>query len=110
VVKFIVDAQLPPALCVALSPLGVGASHVFDLDLVTGPDRAIWTRAAKDAAAIITKDEDFAQLRRRSVEGPPIVWLRVGNTATSHLVQWLVPLMPQVISAIEAGETLIELR
>ncbi len=58
----------------------------------------------------MTKDEDFAALRRLTKSGPAVVWIRTGNTATRHLIPWLLPSMPQMISAIEAGETLIELR
>ena len=107
---FLVDAQLPPALARALSEQGFDARHVFDIGLLDAPDRAIWKRAIKERAAIVTKDEDFVALRRISKTGPAVVWLRVGNTANSHLIPWLLALMPQVVAAIANGESVLELR
>jgi hypothetical protein len=39
-----------------------------------------------------------------------VVWIRLGNTTKRTLLEWLLPLMPEVVRAIEAGETLIEVR
>jgi len=108
--RFIVDAQLPPALARALERQGFEAVHVFDMSLWSATDTTIWKRAIDEAAVIITKDADFAAFRATKKSGPPVVWLRVGNTANEFLIPWLLPLMPQVVSAIEAGEMLIELR
>ncbi|HEY1706872.1 MAG TPA: DUF5615 family PIN-like protein [Rhizomicrobium sp.] len=107
---FLIDAQLPPALARALTDRGFAARHLYDLRLLGAPDHAIWRRAMKERAAIVTKDEDFALLRRTAKTGPVIVWLRVGNTANTHLIPWLLALMPQVTAAIANGETLLELR
>lgn len=107
---FLIDAQLPPALARALTEQGFAAKHLYDLGLLDAPDHAIWRRAMKERAAIVTKDEDFAALRRTAKSGPVIVWLRVGNTANIHLIPWLLVLMPQVVEAIKNGETLLELR
>ena len=49
--KFVVDAQLPPALARLLREAGCDAFAVREIGL----------REASDAAAIITKDEDFAE-------------------------------------------------
>jgi predicted nuclease of predicted toxin-antitoxin system len=108
--RFIVDAQLPPALARALERQGFGASYVFDMSLWSASDKTIWNRASDEAAVIITKDADFAAFRATRKSGPPVVWLRIGNTANDFLIPWLLPLMPQVVSAIEDGEVLIELR
>jgi predicted nuclease of predicted toxin-antitoxin system len=108
--RFIVDAQLPPALARALTQGGFPATHVFDMGLSDIPDNAIWSLAKREGTAVITKDEDFALFRAARKDGPVVVWLRVGNTANSFLIPWLLPLMPQVAAAIKAGDTLIELR
>ena len=108
--RFIVDAQLPPALARALTQGGFRATHVFDMGFSSMPDLAIWDLARKQDASIITKDEDFAIFRTMKQSGPAVVWLRIGNTANDFLIPWLLPLMPQVVAAIKAGDTLIELR
>jgi len=108
--KFIVDAQLPPALARDLTKRGFSAQHVLEMGLLGATDLAIWKRAIRERAAILTKDEDFAILRRTSSTGPAVVWLRIGNTANDSLSRWLLALMPQIISAIEAGDVLLELR
>ena len=58
--RFLVDAQLPPALARRIEALGHSADHVFDSGLTTASDHAIRAHAAKIGAVIVTKDEDFA--------------------------------------------------
>lgn len=89
---------------------GHKATHVFDMGLSSMPDLEIWELAKKEAASIITKDEDFAIFRAMRQSGPAVVWLRIGNTANDFLIPWLLPLMPKVVEAIKGGDTLIELR
>jgi len=58
---------------------------------------------------IITKDEDFAQWTQASRLGPQIIWLRIGNCKNTELIDWLMPMRLQVISALQLGERLIEI-
>ena len=58
--RFVVDAQLPPALARRLEALGHRAEHVADLGLTSASDNEIRDYAAGVGAAIVTKDEDFA--------------------------------------------------
>ncbi|HJR57216.1 MAG TPA: DUF5615 family PIN-like protein [Rhizomicrobium sp.] len=104
---FLVDAQLPPALARALAAAGFAVRHVQDVGLLTASDRAILEYAVKEKATIITKDGDFADMH---MPGATVVWLRVGNTASGPLVQWLLPLMPQIVAALAGGESLVEVR
>jgi hypothetical protein len=59
--RFLVDAQLPPALARWLAAKGHEAEHVADRRRGAATDSAIWDYALEAAAAIVTKDEDFAQ-------------------------------------------------
>ena len=43
--KFIVDAQLPPALARYLSSLGEDVIHVLDVDMMESSDSIIWDLA-----------------------------------------------------------------
>ena len=108
--KFIIDANLPPALAEWLASEGHEAHHVTDLGMAQMPDREIWTRARDLDACIVTKDEDFVLLQALDRVGPAIAWIRVGNAVRTVLMQRLPVLWPAVMSAIERGEKIIEVR
>jgi predicted nuclease of predicted toxin-antitoxin system len=108
-VRFLVDAQLPPALARRLDALGHPAQHVIDCGLATAPDHRIREYAAHLEAVIVTKDEDFAvwQLLR---PGPPVVWLRLGNTRRATILARVEAELTAIVRAIDAGERLVEVR
>ena len=60
--RFLVDAQLPPALARWLTERGHDAFHVFDVGMGRAGDQEIWNHAAAINAVIVTKDEDFVTL------------------------------------------------
>jgi predicted nuclease of predicted toxin-antitoxin system len=108
-VRFLVDAQLPPALAHWLAEHGHAAEHLFDLGMAGAEDKAIWAYAVEVRAVIVTKDEDFAERRARTGDGPSIVWVRVGNTSRRDLLAWFRFRLPTVVEALDRGETLIEI-
>jgi predicted nuclease of predicted toxin-antitoxin system len=77
--RFLVDAQLSPALARWLAAQGHEAAHVGDLGMQAGSDAAIWDHALANSSAIITKDEDFAQRKVLTENGPVVVWIRLPN-------------------------------
>ncbi|MDT8383074.1 MAG: DUF5615 family PIN-like protein [Gammaproteobacteria bacterium] len=108
--RFLVDAQLPPALARQLASQGHDAQHVADIGLLDAPDSDIWETAKSSKATINTKDEDFAQRRNLHNEPyPTIVWIRTGNTRKNTLLNWFGHLLPRIIEALQHGETLIEI-
>ena len=107
--RFIVDAQLPPALARFLSGRGDVAEHVFDLGMESAEDSAIWDYALKSGASVITKDEDFSVRITMDPKGPAVVWIRVGNTSKQALLKWFEPLLPAMEKALQSGEKLIEM-
>ncbi len=108
--RFIVDAQLPPALARMLVDLGHEAQHVVDVNLQAVDDSVIWDFALDYAAVLLTKDDDFPHRFHQSVHTPVVVWLRVGNVSRQALLRWFRSLLPQVIKLIEEENRLIELR
>lgn len=106
--KFLLDAQLPPKLSRALTRGGHVALHVYECGLLTATDREIWKYAAKQGAVVLTKDADFAALR--GARGPAVVWLRLGNVTNDALIAAVIGALPEIVTAIEAGEKLIEVR
>jgi len=108
-VKFLIDAQLPPALVRFLEAAGHDAQHVEEVGLRNADDNSIWQFATSRAAVLLTKDEDFAQRRLLSDAGPTVVWFRVRNCSNRALLQWFAPLLPDVIDRLQQGEKLIEI-
>ncbi len=106
--RFLVDAQLPPALASHIGSLGHFAEHVFDLGLAQAPDNQIRAAAAESGAVIVTKDEDFA-VHRILHSGPSVVWVRTGNTRRRELLRRFDVELPAIVAALERGETLVEL-
>lgn len=107
--RFLIDAQLPPKLATALRKAGHEAEHVFEVGLLTAPDIEIWRYAERTSAAILTKDSDFVAIRLRATAGAPVVWLRLGNVTNDALERALIHHLPEIVDAIAAGESLIEL-
>lgn len=108
--RFVVDAQLPPALARLLTSHGHQAEHVADIGLRDADDSALWCYALQHHAIIVTKDEDFPHRHRQSLNAPVLVWLRIGNTSRKALLQWFERLLPQIVQHVEQGDRFIEAR
>jgi predicted nuclease of predicted toxin-antitoxin system len=92
----------------------VGCAHaceaVRDVGLRDALDSEIWRWADENGAVIITKDDDFVARVLTTPSGPAVVWLKVGNVSNPVLIEWLRPLLSEVIDALVAGERLVEVR
>ena len=108
--RFLVDAQLPPALVQLLRDHGHVAEHVTDIGPGDAPDRDLWQYALGNKAVIVTKDEDFSLMFAMRGEAPAVVWVRVGNTRKAVLLAWFEPLIGQIVELVASGQKLIELR
>lgn len=106
--RFIVDANLPPALALWLASQGHEAHHVDDLAMADVDDRTIWRRARELDACIMTKDEDFVLLHALDRQGPAVIWVRIGNASTAVLLRRLPAVMPEIVASIERGEKIVE--
>ena len=108
--RFLVDAQLPPALTRLLAQRGHQAEHVSDIGLADADDTPIWRHALENRSILVTKDEDFPHRFRQGSVAPVILWLRIGNTSRRALLQWIEPLLPKIETMIREGERLVEVR
>ena len=108
-VRFLVDEQLPPALARWLAAEGHDAQHVLDVGLQGARDRDIWNQATTIGAVIVTKDADFVEKAKRG-GGAPVVWITMGNCRKQELLDRFQHVLPQVTTALEAGENIVELR
>lgn len=106
--RFLIDAQLPPVPCRLSTAAGHNCEHVEQVGLLRADDPDIWNYAARMQAVIVTKDEDFPNLRMLNPSGPQLVWLRVGNCSNRALLAWFSPLLQDVIDRLKSGEGLIE--
>jgi predicted nuclease of predicted toxin-antitoxin system len=109
-VRFLIDAQLPPALARLLDERGHQAEHGTEVGPADASDRAIWQYALDHDAVIVTKDEDFADMVAIGADGPPVVWVRIGNTRSAVLLRWFEPLIGDIVEMVSDGQRLIELR
>ena len=107
--RLIVDQQLPPILATWFRDQGVDAFHVRDLDLTGAADTAIWAEAMRDAAVVVSRDEDFVNLLRDR-GGARLVWVRVGNCTNPALLAMIEASWPAIRQRLSDGDRLIELR
>jgi predicted nuclease of predicted toxin-antitoxin system len=107
-VRFLVDAQLPPALANAFREHGHDAIHVAELGLLTASDQSIWEAAQSQSAVLITKDQDFSLLRAARHDGPSILWIPTGNTDNRSLIERLMRALPSIVAAFQRGDTVVE--
>ncbi len=108
--RWIIDAQLTPALEGLLIERGHQAEHVKTVGMHDASDGLIWDYALENTAIILTKDEDF-QTRAMVVKvAPVVVWLRIGNCSRRALLEWFEPLLDGIEERLEKGDPLIEVR
>jgi predicted nuclease of predicted toxin-antitoxin system len=82
--RFLIDANLPRSIITALQRFGHEAEFARDIGLGAAPDEHIAAHALKNNAAILTRDLDFADIRRYPPEQyHGIVILRLPDTAVA---------------------------
>lgn len=86
--RFIVDAQLPPALARILSCHGYHAEHVGDFGMRDAEDSPIWSYALELDALVVTKDEDFPHRLSQNPHKAPVASGSKSATPVAELY-WL---------------------
>jgi predicted nuclease of predicted toxin-antitoxin system len=105
-VRFLVDANLSPAIADALRLGGRDSLHVQDVGLLTASDLTILEQAAADNRVIVSADADFGALlalERRTK--PSLVLLRSADhlTAAAEQGSLLLGNLPGVSEELEGG-------
>lgn len=108
--RFLVDAQLPPALADWIGKRGHSASPVRALGLRDSDDGSIFNLAQEQEWILVTKDEDFVERCLGVAGAPQVVWLRIGNCTNPRLFTILEPLWAEIVKKLENGDSLIEVR
>lgn len=106
--KFLIDAQLPPALCGWLRERGHQAVHVFEIGMLAATDAKIAARAEEDGVVLVSKDEDFVTLRLPNRFA--FLWLRCGNATNRALAGWLEARWERIETLLAQGERFVEAR
>lgn len=107
-IRFVIDAQLPPGLAIRLRERGYPAEHVNHVGLGAAGDIFIWEHARSIEAVLVTKDEDFVTLALRDASSPQVVWLRIGNISNDALWVTIGAVLDEIIKALESGERIVE--
>ncbi len=106
--RFLIDAQLPPALCGWIGERGFDTEHVTEHLGGQTPDAEIAAYAAAHQLVLVTKDDDFAL--RFPPQAYQLVWLRCGNISNRSLHAWLTQRWALLRVKLEGGERLVEVR
>jgi predicted nuclease of predicted toxin-antitoxin system len=106
--RFLVDAQLPPALARWIEAQGHEAKAVREVGLREATDSAIWNYAEQGGWVVVTKDDDFAERAMQQDDGPKVLWLRIGNCLNRVLLAWMEGIFPIALSELASGQRLVE--
>ena len=107
--KYLIDHQLPRALALHLRGLGADASHVLDWGLNETADRRIWRFAFDNGFVVVSKDEDFLHLAGSDPNGPPFVWVRLGNCRKPQLFGAFDRVWPRLEEELARGAKVVEI-
>lgn len=86
--KLLIDQNISHRLKARIAAAFPNVFHVKDLDLINFPDVVIFETARRENFdAVLTLDEDFHNIVMERGVPPKILWLRLGNCATSVQAQ-----------------------
>ncbi|MBS9392440.1 MAG: DUF5615 family PIN-like protein [Dolichospermum sp. LBC05a] len=87
--KLLLDENLSDRIVDKIIDLYPNSQHVKTLGLINTDDAIIWEFAKMNSFVIISKDSDFHQRSLLYGHPPKFIYLRIGNSPTSKIVQIL---------------------
>jgi predicted nuclease of predicted toxin-antitoxin system len=66
------------------------SAQVHELNLANKTDKQVWQYAKSNGFSIVTFDADFNDLATLFGHPPKIIWLRLGNTSTQILSEFMI--------------------
>ena len=87
--KLLLDENLSDRIVDKIIDLYPDSQHVKTLGLINTDDVIIWEFAKMNSFVIISKDSDFHQRSLLYGHPPKFIYLRIGNSPTSKIVQIL---------------------
>jgi len=109
-VNFLVDNQIPEALCRFFDQRGHNSRHLLDFNLDEASDIEIWNYAANRNWVVVSKDEDFLHLANRPDDPGKLLWVRIGNCRKQTLLQAFERNLPELVRAFNEGVRIVEIR
>jgi predicted nuclease of predicted toxin-antitoxin system len=107
--KFLVDAHLPPALCVLLQSAGHDAKHTRDLPTQNRtPDKILNDVSWNEQRIVISKDTDFYYSHLLHHKPWKLLLVRTGNMNTKDLKQLFQVHLPSITRLFDTN-SLIEI-
>jgi predicted nuclease of predicted toxin-antitoxin system len=100
------DENLAPRLASLLKDLFPGSTSADDLGLRSASDEDLWSYAAGNRLAIVTRDADFVERSALRGHPPKIIWVTVGNCSTAQvesLIRWRAREIPDFLAAADAA-------
>ena len=87
--RLLFDEQLSEELVKLLDDLFPDSLHIRLVGAGGAADPSVWQLAHEHRCVLVTKDEDFHRLSILRGAPPKVVWLRVGNCATTDIARLL---------------------
>jgi predicted nuclease of predicted toxin-antitoxin system len=87
--KLLLDENLSDKLVTKILDLYPESKHVKQLGLTNTDDAIIWEYAKANSFAIVSKDADFHQRSLLYGHPPKLIYLRIGNSPTSKIIEIL---------------------
>ncbi|HPC60394.1 MAG TPA: DUF5615 family PIN-like protein [Verrucomicrobiota bacterium] len=107
--KFVVDAHLPPDLCVLLQAAGHDAVHTRQLtDQNRTHDEVINELSLREQRVVVTKDADFYYSHLLLGKPWKLLLVRTGNIRTRELKALFQQHLPTIVAALDRN-SLVEL-
>jgi predicted nuclease of predicted toxin-antitoxin system len=88
-VKLLLDENLSDRIIQSISDLYPNSEHVKTLRMINTDDAVIWEYAKANNFTIVSKDSDFHQRSLLYGYPPKFIYLRIGNSPTSKIIQIL---------------------
>lgn len=85
--KLLFDQNLPRSLVRRFQETFPGSAHVAEVGLNEATDELIFEYARAEGFTIVSKDSDFRQLSFVLGAPPKVIWLRIGNSSVTELVE-----------------------
>jgi predicted nuclease of predicted toxin-antitoxin system len=105
-VKLLFDHHLSPSLVDRLADLFPHSEHVWNLNLHSVPDEAVWLFAREHDFTVVSKDADFSEISMRFGYPPKLIWLRIKNWSTDQVEELIRSRYPRIVElpgAIDRG-------
>ena len=107
--KFLVDAHLPPGLCVLVRIAGHDALHTSELSAQNRtPDRVINELSVTEQRVVVSKDTDFYYSHLLHNRPWKLLLVRTGNIRVRELTELFRRQLPAIVDALET-HSLVEL-